>query len=60
VQTDFFLNLLSLILLNEYRTCKIHNSNFTQPNLVKLILLGPKYYELLKKNNKHPKYFKTF
>jgi hypothetical protein len=41
-------------------TWKIHNSNFIQPNLVKLILLGPKYYELLRKNNKHPKYCKTF
>jgi hypothetical protein len=38
----FFLNLLSFILLNEYRTCKIHNSNLIQPNLVKPILLGPK------------------
>jgi hypothetical protein len=27
----FSLNLLSFILLNEYRTCKIHNSKFTQP-----------------------------
>jgi hypothetical protein len=60
VQTDFSLNLLSFILLNEYITCKIHNSNFIQTNLVKLILLGPKYYELLRKNNKHPKYCKTF
>jgi hypothetical protein len=56
----FSLNLLSFILLNEYRTCKIHNSNFIQPNLVKPIFLGPKYYELLRKNNKHPKYCKTF
>jgi hypothetical protein len=56
----FSLNLLSFILLNEYRTCKIHNSNFIQPNLVKPILLGPKYYELLRKNNKHPEYCKTF
>jgi hypothetical protein len=46
----FSLHLLSFILLNEYRTCKIHNSNFIQPNLVKPILLGPKYYELLRKN----------
>jgi hypothetical protein len=45
----FSLNLLSFILLNEYRTCKIHNSNFIQPNLVKPILLGPKYYDLLRK-----------
>jgi hypothetical protein len=56
----FFLNLLSFILLNECRTCKIHNSNFMQPNLVKPILLGSKFYELLRKNNKHPKYCKTF
>jgi hypothetical protein len=56
----FSLNLLSFILLNEYRTCKIHNSNFIQPKLVKLILLGPKYYELLRKNNKHPEYCKIF
>jgi hypothetical protein len=56
----FSLNLLSFILLNEYRTCKIHNSSFIQPNLVKPILLGPKYYELLRKNNKHPEYCKTF
>jgi hypothetical protein len=56
----FSLNLLSFILLNEYRTCKIHNSNFMQPNLVKPILLGPKYYELLRKNNKHPEYCNTF
>jgi hypothetical protein len=42
----FSLNLLSFILLNEYKTCTIHNSNFIQPNLVKLIFLGPKYYEL--------------
>jgi hypothetical protein len=33
----FSLNLLSFILLNEYRTCKMHNSNFIQPNLVKSI-----------------------
>jgi hypothetical protein len=45
----FSLNLLSFILLNECRTCKIHNSNFIQPNLVKPILLCPKYYELLRK-----------
>jgi hypothetical protein len=56
----FSLNLLSFIPLNEYRTCKIHNSNFIQPNLVKQFLLGPKYYELLRKNNKHPEYCKTF
>jgi hypothetical protein len=31
----FSLNLLSFILLNEYRTCKIHNSNFIQLKLVK-------------------------
>jgi hypothetical protein len=56
----FSLNLLSFILLNEYRTCKIHNLNFIQPNLVKPILLGPKYYELLRKNNNHPEYCNTF
>jgi hypothetical protein len=60
VQTGFSLNLLSFILLNEYRACKIHNSNFIQPISIKLILLGPKYYELLRKNNKHPEYYKTF
>jgi hypothetical protein len=38
----FSLNLLNFILLNAYRTCKIHNSNLIQPNLVKLILLGSK------------------
>ena len=31
----FSLNLLSFILLNEYKTCKIHNSNFIQPKLAK-------------------------
>jgi hypothetical protein len=56
----FSLNLLNFILLNEYRTCKIHNSIFIQPNLVRLILLGPKYCELLRKNNKHLEYCKTF
>jgi hypothetical protein len=56
----FSLNLLSFIPLNEYKTCKIHNSNFILPNLVKPILLGPKYYKLLRKNNKHPEYCKTF
>jgi hypothetical protein len=56
----FSLNLLSFILLNECRTSKNHNSNFIQPNLVESILLGPKYYELLRKNNKHPEYCKTF
>jgi hypothetical protein len=56
----FSLNLLSFILLNEYITCKILNSNFIQPNLVKPILLGPKYYELVMKNNKHPEYCKLF
>jgi hypothetical protein len=55
-----FLKPLRFILLNEYRTCKIHNSSFIQQNLVKLILLDPKYYELFRKNNKHPKYCKTF
>jgi hypothetical protein len=45
----FSLNLLNFILLNTYRTCKIHNSNFVQPNVVKLILLGSKCYELLRK-----------
>jgi hypothetical protein len=38
----FSLNLLKFILLNVYRTCKIHNSNFIHPKLVKLILLGSK------------------
>jgi hypothetical protein len=56
----FSLNLLSFILLNKYRTSKIHNSSSIQPNLVKPILLGPKYYELLRKNNKHPDSCNTF
>jgi hypothetical protein len=56
----FSLNLLSFILLNEYKTCKIHNSNFIKHNLVKPFLLGSKYYELLGKNNKHREYCKTF
>jgi hypothetical protein len=56
----FSLNIFSFILLNEYRTCKIHNSNFIQPNLVKPFLLGPKYYDLLRKNNTHPENCKTF
>jgi hypothetical protein len=38
----FSLNLLNFILLKAYRTCKIHNYNFIQSNLVKLILLGSK------------------
>jgi hypothetical protein len=38
----FSLNLLNIILLNADRAYKIHNSNFIQPNLVKLILLGSK------------------
>jgi hypothetical protein len=56
----FFHKPLSFILLNEYRTCKIHNSSFIQPNLVKQILLGPKYYELYRKNNKHHNSCNTF
>jgi hypothetical protein len=35
-------NLLNIILLNANRASKIHNSNFIQPNLVKLILLDSK------------------
>jgi hypothetical protein len=38
----FSLNPFNFILLNAYRTCKIHNSNSIQPNLVKHILLGSK------------------
>jgi hypothetical protein len=38
----FSLNPFKFILLNAYKTCKIHNSNMIQPNLVKLILLGSK------------------
>jgi hypothetical protein len=38
----FSLNLLNIILLNADRASKIYNSNFIQPNLVKLILLDSK------------------
>jgi hypothetical protein len=36
----FSLYLLNIILLNADKAYKIHNSNFIQPILVKLILLG--------------------
>jgi hypothetical protein len=34
--------------------------SFIKPNLVKPIFLGPKYYELFSKNNKHPDSYNTF
>jgi hypothetical protein len=57
---SFSFKFLDLFFSNEQWTWKIHNLVFIQPNLVKIFLLGPTYYELSSKNNKHHGSCNTF
>jgi hypothetical protein len=56
----FSFKLYDLFFLNKQRSKKIHTLSFIKPKVVKPILLGPRYYELPSKNDKHHGFSKAF